>query len=394
MVNGGIVMTAIINTKLILEDGIIFDGVILFNNGIITDLGKASEVVIPEDVKVIDAHGKYTCPGFIDIHCHGAGKNHFYDNTEECCQHFIEHGETTVLPTLYMNLSIDGIIEKAEIIKSRSNNGVCRIMDGLYMEGPYMNFSGSFKNSNQAPENIVAEDYERMLASVGDFVRVWAIDPARCGIDEFMAYTQKNYPKSIFALGHSKATSEECKRVAKYGVKVQTHHNDSGKAKGRCQGAIGAGCDEYTLYNPDMYAELIVDETGIHVVPDRIKMVVRTKGVEKIILISDSTTTIDGYTNNIDAGVWYSPDLNYDDRGMLAGSRLTVDNACRNLMSHTGYGLCHAIRMATANPAKMLGIYDSVGTLDIGKRANVLIIDDEVRVEKVFLDGELMVDNI
>jgi N-acetylglucosamine-6-phosphate deacetylase len=122
-------------------------------------------------------------------------------------------------------------------------------------------------------------------------------------------------------------------------------------------------------------------------------MVVRTKGVEKIILISDSTTTVSNYKNNEAEGIWYSPDLNYDDRGMLAGSRLTVDNACRNMMVHTGYGLCHAIRMATANPAKMLGIYETVGTLDIGKRANILIIDDEIRVKKVFLDGELMVEN-
>jgi len=389
---GGIIMKAIVNTKLILEDGIIFDGVILFDNGIIKALGKTSDVEIPDGCEIIDAKGKYTCPGFIDIHCHGAGENHFYDNTEECCQHFIEHGETTVLPTLYMDLSIDDIIEKSQIIKSRSDKGVCRIMDGLYMETPYMNFSGSFKSKNKVPENIVPEDYERMLAAVGNHVRVWAIDPAREGIDDFMAYAQKNYPKSIFALGHSSASSDDCKRVSKYGVKVQTHHNDSGKAKGRCQGSIGAGCDEYTLYNPDMYAELIVDETGIHVVPDRIKMVVRTKGVEKIILISDSTTTVSNFKNNEAEGIWYSPDLNYDDRGMLAGSRLTVDNACRNMMVHTGYGLCHAIRMATANPAKMLGIYDTVGTLDVGKRANLLIINDEVRVEKVFLDGELMVD--
>ena len=385
-------MKAIVNTKLILEDGIIFNGAILFENGIIADLGKASDVTIPDGTEIIDAHGKYTAPGFIDIHCHGAGEYWYYKNPVECSKHFIEHGETTVLPTLYMNMSIDEMIEASALLKDKAKDGVCRIMDGLYMEAPYMNFSGSFKNQNKVPENIVAEDYERMLAAMGDYARVWAIDPAREGIDEFMAYTHKNYPDAIFALGHSSATSDDCKRVAKYGVKVQTHHSDSGKAKGRCQGAIGAGCDEYTLYNPDMYAELIVDETGIHVVPDRIKMVVRTKGVEKMILISDSTPSVGGYKNNEEAGIWYSPDLNYDDRGMLAGSRLTVDNACRNLMSHTGYGLCHAIRMATANPAKMLGIYDTVGTLDIGKRANLLIIDDEVRIEKVFLDGELMVD--
>ena len=90
-------------------------------------------------------------------------------------------------------------------------------------------------------------------------------------------------PDAIFALGHSHATAAQCRRVRGCGVKVQTHHGDSGKAPGFAQGTIGAGCDEYTLYDPDMYAELICDETGIHVDPDMLKMVVRTKGVEKII---------------------------------------------------------------------------------------------------------------
>ena len=75
--------------------------------------------------------------------------------------------------------------------------------------------------------------------------------------------------------------------MAHYGVRVQTHHGDPRKAQGFAQGTIGAGCDEYTLYNPDMFAELICDETGVHVAPDMIKMVVRTKGVERMILISD-----------------------------------------------------------------------------------------------------------
>lgn len=159
------------------------------------------------------------------------------------------------------------------------------------------------------------------------------------------------------------------------------------------QGTIGAGCDEYTLYNPDMYAELICDEIGIHVEPDMIKMVVRTKGVEKMILISDSMCSIGDYKNNEALGIAYGPDLNYDDEGRLAGSHLTLDNACRNMMKHTGYSLCHAIRMATINPARLLGIDHKIGSLEPGKKANMIIIDDLIRIQKVFLEGELMVDN-
>jgi len=151
--------------------------------------------------------------------------------------------------------------------------------------------------------------------------------------------------------------------------------------------------DEYTLYNPDMYAELICDVTGIHVVPDMIKMVVRIKGVEKMILITDHMQSDQNYPNNEADGIWYGEDLNYDNRGYLAGSHLTLDNAVRNMMTHTGYGLCHAIRMATYNPAKMLGLEQEIGSLAPGLRANLIIMDDAVNIKTVILEGDTVVEN-
>ena len=72
---------------------------------------------------------------------------------------------------------------------------------------------------------------------------------------------------------------------------------------------------------------------------------------------------------------------------------MTLENACRNLMAHTGYGICHAIRMATKNPAKLLGIDHEVGSLEPGLKANIIIIDDTIRVKKVFLEGNLVVQD-
>ena len=207
-----------------------------------------------------------------------------------------------------------------------------------------------------------------------------------------MAYAKEKTPGVIFAHGHSNAQSEKIREVAHYGVKVRTHITDAGQAKGRAQGTPGAGGDQYCLYEPDMYAELICDESGVHVPPDYIKLIVRTKGVEKVCLISDSMPGRTDYKNNEAEGIWYGPDLNYDDEGHLAGSRMTLDNGVRNLMTHTGYGLCHAIRMASLNPAKLLGIDHRVGSLKAGKTANLMIIDDMVHIDKVILEGELAVD--
>lgn len=382
-------MYAITNTKLVMEDGIIWDGRLTFDGDRIVRAGRADEVEIPENARIIDARGRYTAPGFIDIHCHGAGMYNFNEDPLGNAAHFLRHGTTTVLPTLYMNLTAEQMLDGAERILAASKDGPGRIIGGLYMEGPYMGAFGSFQEGIVWTRPIDEADYRPLVDRLAPYARVWAIDPAREGIEGFMRYVKKRNPAAIFALGHSHATAAQCRAVADLGVRVQTHHGDSGKAAGRAQGTVGAGCDEFTLYNPDMYAELICDEVGVHVVPDMVKLVVRTKGVERMILISDSMCDKHGYRNNEAEGIVYGPDLNYDDRGWLAGSHLTLDNACRNLMTHTGYGLCHAIRFATANPARMLGIFDEVGSLAPGKRANLLIMDDAVHIEKVILLGEV-----
>ena len=256
-----------------------------------------------------------------------------------------------------------------------------------------MNGTGSNNKYIRWGGKIDREEYVPVLNGVGDYGRIWAIDPARDGIEGFMQDVKACNPDAIFAMGHSTATAAQCRKLKKFGIKVQTHHGDSGKAKGHAQGTIGSGCDEYTLYDPDIYAEMICDENGIHLDAEMIKMVVRTKGVERIILITDHMADKDHFTNNEEEGIMYGPDLNYDYEGHLAGSHLTLDHACRNLMSHTGYGLCQAIRMASLNPAKLLGLDDQIGSLEVGKKANIILIDDTVKVNTVILEGEIVVQD-
>lgn len=386
-------MNAIINTKLILEDGIIFDGVLLYEGDRIVQLGKRTQVQIPADANIIDAQGLYTAPGLIDIHNHGGPDHLFHEDPVECCRFFLTHGQTTVLPTFYMTLNTQQMLEGLEKMQEASRTAAGKIIGGLYMEGPYMCPIGSNQKYIVWNGPIDRKDYQPLLDAMAGYAKVWAIDPAREGIEGFMQDVKKADPKAIFAMGHSAARAADCRKLRKYGLILQTHHGDSGNAPGRNQVSIGAGCDHYTLYEPDVYAELICDEMGVHVDEDMVKFVVRTKGVERMILITDHMADKDHFTNNEADGVLYGPDLNYDYEGHLAGSHLTLENACRNMMTHTGYGLCHAIRMATLNPARMLGIDQEVGSLEAGKKANLILIDDTVRVKSVILEGQLAVQD-
>lgn len=387
-------MKAIINTKLVMEDGIIWDGAITYENGRIVQVGWAKDVEIPENAEIIDAGGQYTAPGLVDIHNHGSQYHWFYENPLEASKFFIKHGVTTVLPTFYHTISKEDMIESAKNIRELSKSGVGRIMDGLYMEGPFMQLGGSFSNFIKWSEPIIKEDYVDLIESFGDMVRVWAIDPNRQNIEEFMAYAKEHTPQAVFAHGHSRSSFEEIQALKHFGVKLRTHITDSGQYKGRAQGTPGAGGDQFALYDPDIYAELICDEVGIHVPPGLIKTIIRIKGVERICLISDHTTCGEvKYKNNEEMGIWYGPDLNYDDEGKLGGSLMTLDNGVRNVMTHSGYGLCHAIRMATLTPAHLLKMDDDIGSLAPGKKANIIIIDDMVNVKKVILEGDLAVED-
>ncbi len=388
-------MKAIVNTKLVMEDGIIWDGAITFDGGKIVSVGKRSEIDISGANEVIDAGGLYTAPGLVDMHNHGSTETGFADDPDAASRFFLSHGVTTVLPTFYHNMSKEKMIEGAEKIRKVSKTGAGKIMRGIYMEGPFMSLMGSMQNQIKWSGAIQREDYVDLIDAFGDMVLVWAIDPDRENIEEFMDYAKANTPRAVFAHGHSTATFESISRLKRYGIRIRTHIINAGQAPARCQSRNGAGGDQFCFCEPDMFAELICDEVGIHVPPGFVKMVIRTKGYEKICIISDHTTVTgpERFKNNEEKGIWYGPDLNYDDEGMLSGSLMTLENGVRNVMTHTGYGLCHAIRMASLNPASAVGIEGEVGSLEAGKLANLIIMDDAVNIKKVFLEGELAVEN-
>lgn len=382
-------MKVIINTHVIKEDGMLFDGIVALEGDKIVAVKKQSEFIIPEGAEIIDAKGLYTAPGLIDIHNHGSQKEFFMDNPKDCCEHFIKHGQTSVLPTLYSTYTKEQMIEGSNKLKDFSKNAkLGKMIKGLYMEGPYMMAGGSNQKYIKWAGPIVKEEYQELVDELKGFAKIWAIDPDRENVDEFMKYVKSVDDKAIFALGHSRARASQCEKVYHLGVKLQTHHGDSGTGPKLNQAKNDAGCDEFTLCHPDMYAEIICDQNAVHLGAYSIRVAVNVKGVEKIILITDCYPGTGDYKNNEEEGIMYGPDLNYDYEGHLAGSHLTLDNAVRNMMVHTGYGLVHAIRFASINPATLLGINDKYGSIKEGKVADIILIDGAVRVKKVFLAGE------
>jgi len=380
-------MVCIHNAKVVLERGILFDGVILLDGDRIAAVGDRRELEIPADAEMIDAEGAYVGPGFVDIHVHG-GNGHMFDSEPlEAAEHFLKNGETTILATLYYNLSKEGFLDSIKKVQAAmAAGGAGDAIAGIYMEGPYMNPKfGAMPERNKWKGAIAEEAYKEVVDTVGTDAFVWSVAPEREGIEEFVKYAGTVNPHAVFAVGHSEATPAQVRKMKRYGLCLQTHCMDATGSYSEWVGTRGAGPDEACLTDPDMYAELICDSGAVHVNKDLINLIVRTKGVDKVILITDS------FVSDLPAPekLKHITDLIFDENCWLSGSKLTMNVACRNIMAHTNCGIAQAFLMASRNPARAIGLDDEIGTIEAGKLANLVFVDDVFNVKQVMLGGKL-----
>ena len=380
-------MICIKNAKVVLENSILPDGVILIDGERIVAVGTQNEISLPQDCTCIDAGGAYVGPGFVDIHVHGGGEAMFYENPEKAAAHFLARGETTQLATLYYDLDKESFAAAIDRIKAAMAHGTAaKAIAGFYMEGPYMNPKyGASAEKNRWRGQIKEADYRLIVDRAGDLAHVWAVAPERDGIAPFMAYAKEVNPNTVFAVGHSEATPAQIRALKHYGICLQTHCMNATGRHSDWLGTRGSGPDEACLLDRDMYAELISDSLAVHVNPDLQKLILQVKGIDKLVLISDSFVSAEPSPESMR----HVTDLSFDAGGNLSGSRLTMDAACRNLMQHTGCSINDASLAASRNGARAIGMGKEIGTIEIGKLANLVFVDELFHVQQVMLRGKL-----
>lgn len=375
-------MKAIINATLVMPEYYIPNGTLLIEDGIITDFGKKAE--IPEGAEIIDAKGLYVGPGLIDIHTHADGTRYFHEDPVTCSRTVLEHGVTSVLPALYYSLNKEEHLKAIADYKKYIEEGLCPNIIGLYMEGPYLNPDyGCDKEKNVWKDAIRKEDYEEILNEAKNMAKVWCLSPEREGTVEFVENVKKVIPGIVFSVAHSEARPYMIEELIPYGLKLSTHHTNATGTIENYPECRGVCVDEAVNFNNDIYAELICDSMGIHVDPYMIRLIKKIKGQDRIILISDAFVA-DGPPI---PGCEEAFDINFDFDGEIAGSKLTLDIACRNMMVHTGGSICDVFKYASTNPAKLLSLLDR-GAIAKGKRADLVLVDHQFDVKHVILGGD------
>ncbi|GBG10904.1 hypothetical protein PAT3040_05674 [Paenibacillus agaridevorans] len=386
-------MKVIVNAKVVTPHGLIDEGVVWFDQGRIVACGEARDLTPSEDAELIDAEGLYVAPGFVDIHCHGGGGHWSFENPAAFARFHLHYGTTSILPTFSYNESEEQIAEGLRrILRAQMDTKAYgRSIAGIHMEGPYINPKYGAITSPIRPVNPA--EYREILKVAGEQIKVWTLAPELEGQRQFMEEASRY--GIAFSVGHSEAAAETVLDSVSYGLRIGCHcTNASGTtpSPSRYAGTREVGVDEAVLLSDEIYAEVIPDSEGRHVRPLMLKFILKVKGADKVIIITDA---MDGTGIN-DASV----DVNLIKRTefspaqaedyMLGGSLLTMDRAVYNMKRHTGVGMADLFKMASLNPAKVIGIDHEAGSLEKGKRANLIFVTEDIQVRKVFLDGELV----
>lgn len=372
------------NARIVLENGILWNGILKIRNGRIAAVHEGNTMEIPDNAYLLDAGGRYVGPGFVDIHVHGGNGSFLYEEPEKTGAYFLSHGETTILAALYYNLSAAEWAAAIKRVKKAINapDGPGNLA-GFYMEGPYMNTNyGAAREDNLWQGKIRKEDYQEILSLAGNLARIWVIAPEREGIKAFVRDIKSVNPGAVLSTGHSEATPEQIFSMKKYGMRLVTHCMNATGRQGESGGVRRCGPDEACILDDEMYAEVICDFGGIHVQPELLRLLVKVKGVKRLILITDSFVG-----KNAPGAMRQAEDLMFDARGRLCGSRLTMEAACRNMMRHTSCGIVDIFRMASLNPAAVLGMDQEIGSIVVGKRADLVIVEKDLTIRHVLKNG-------
>lgn len=333
--------------------------------------------------------GAIVLPGFIDEHVHGAGGADAMDGSREAIETIsktlAKEGTTAFLATT-MTQSRENITKALSAIREARAEGTCGAeLLGVHLEGPFISpkFIGA-----QPPEHIQAptrEAFDTYQKAAGGLIRLVSLAPEADGADELIAYLSQNGVRA--SAGHTAAGYADMMQAVKSGLSCVTHtYNAQSPVHHREIGVVGTAmlCDA-------LCTELICDT--IHVSLPAIALMLRNKPHDKVILITDAMRAkglCDGVYDLGGQDVYVRGNEARLANGALAGSVLRMNDAIRNLVVHLGVSFTDAVDFATINPAIHLGVDRERGSIEVGKRADLTVLDDDFNVLSTYVAGELV----
>jgi N-acetylglucosamine-6-phosphate deacetylase len=390
--------TAFVNGTVVLSDRQLDDGMVCCEDSNIVYAGQRHSLA--DDFEIIDADGGAIAPGFIDIHVHGGAGADFMDGTPEAvitaCAAHLRHGTTTIFPTTTTGNSqqimdmINACAVAGQQLSASPAKGA-RIA-GVHLYGPYFAEDKVGCHAVDGRRNPIGSEFQKYFDS--GLVRIATCAAELPGASEF--YHMARQHGCLITCGHSNSTWSEMQAAFDAGMRHVDHFwcamSSVPSIRQRCNVPMQGSMAEFVLMNTEMSTEVIAD--GWHLAPELLEFGFRMKGAERLCLVTDCNRALDmpvgeyRFGNPTDGTMFRSDGkVGWAPNGSLASSIVGMDFMVRHMKRSTSATLSQVIRMASLTPAERTGIADQTGSLEVGKQADILILDQALNVVDVFIGG-------
>ena len=375
--------------KYALTNAVIYTGEkVLYEHAVVIENGLIQAVILEKDlakeIPTVDLNGANLSAGFIDLQLNGCGGVMFNEeisvNTLEIMQATnLKSGTTSYLPT-FITSPDEGMKQAVAVMREYLSKHQNQAL-GLHLEGPYLSVA---KKGVHRPEYIreISPEMLDFLCQNGDVITKLTVAAENPTAEYISRFIQAGI---IVSIGHSNATYEQAKQRFAEGASFATHlHNAmSPISSGREMGVVGAVLDS------DVYTGIICD--GLHVHWGNIRLAKKAKG-DKLVVVTDATAAAGADISEfifVGKKVTVKEGKCYDEFGALGGASVTMIESIQNLIHHTDLSLDEILKMCTLYPAKAIGVDDKLGSIAVGKVANLAIFDQQFKVKATAVNGEL-----
>ncbi|MFJ9829015.1 N-acetylglucosamine-6-phosphate deacetylase [Streptomyces sp. NPDC101160] len=375
------VSTVLAGARVVLPTGIVENGRVIVENGRIAGS-------VATEAPTVDLSGHWLVPGFVDLHNHGGGGASFTSGTVDEVLHGVRthrlHGTTTVVAS-FVTGDMDFLRTRAGLLSELAEQGD---IAGIHFEGPFISPCRKGAHDETLLRDPEPAEVRKLVdAARGQARMVTLATELPGGLDSVRLLAEHGV---IAAIGHTDATYEQTRAAIDAGATVATHLYNAMPGLGhRAPGPVAA-----LLEDERVTVELINDGTHLH--PAALELAFHHAGPERVALITDAMDAA-GFGD----GRYMLGPLEVEvkdsvarlvEGGSIAGSTLTLDRAFKRAATIDGLPVESVVQAISANPAKLLGVYDRVGSLEAGKDADIVVLDAEFEVKGVMRKGEWLVE--
>ncbi|MGC5343027.1 N-acetylglucosamine-6-phosphate deacetylase [Streptomyces sp. DT24] len=342
----------------------------------------------PDDARTVDLTGHWVVPGFVDMHNHGGGGASFATGTAEQVLTGVrmhrEHGTTTIVASTVTG-SLDTLAAQAGMLSELVEQGE---LAGVHFEGPFISPCRKGAHSEGLLRHPDPAEVRKLMDAARGTAKMFTLaTELPGGIDSVRLLVENGV---IAAVGHTDATYEQTVEAIDAGATVATHLFNAMPPLGhRAPGPIAA-----LLEDERVTVELINDGTHLH--PAALELAYHRAGARRVALITDAMDAAgfgDGRYELGPLAVEVKDGVaRLMEGGSIAGSTLTLDTAFRRAVTIDRIPVDDVVRSISANPARLLGVYDRVGSLEPGKDADLVVLDADFALKGVMRRGEWIVE--